>query len=263
MRQVRGTGPGTGSTRPAAPWPRCPGSCRRWPRCDRPPVRRSGRSRRPHGCPSTTRTVRTGRRRRSRGCRGSALWCSAGGSGPGAGSRRTPAAAAGSWPEVSQARVGSTGVRVDSCLAHAGRQAYFLVMPDEAWGVVDLALITAGVVTALWLIAHAADILELGVRCAEALGLVKAPAARAPATMPIERIAADLRRIRPQARMPAMGTPMVRRRAVAAAYDEGLLDARRALDVPTQLGRMTDALERESERLRTEHELQRAGVDLG
>jgi hypothetical protein len=55
---------------------------------------------------------------------------------------------------------------------------------------------------------------------------------------------------------------MVRRRAIVAAYDAALLDACRALDVSTDLGRMTDALERESERLRTEAELTRAGVQL-
>jgi hypothetical protein len=33
--------------------------------------------------------------------------------------------------------------------------------------------------------------------------------------------------------------------------------------VATELDRITDALERESERLRTEHELAEAGVDLG
>jgi hypothetical protein len=135
-------------------------------------------------------------------------------------------------------------------------------MPDVAWGLVELALITLGVVSALWLIAHAADILELGIRCAERLGLVKPPPPPV-CGMPIERIAADLRRIRPQARMSAMGTPMARRRAIVAAYDEALMDACRALDVPTELDRMTDALERESERLRTEHELEQAGVDLG
>jgi hypothetical protein len=134
-------------------------------------------------------------------------------------------------------------------------------MPDEAWGVVDLALITVGLAGALWLIAHAADILELGIRCARALGLVAA-APPAPTGMPIERIAADLRRIRPQALTPVTGTPMARRRAIAAAYDEALLDACRALDVPTELDRITDALERESERLRTEAELERAGVEL-
>lgn len=135
-------------------------------------------------------------------------------------------------------------------------------MPDEAWGVVDLALITLGVASALWTIAHAADILEFGARCGQALGLVKGPRPYA-GGMPIERIAADLRRIRPQARTPAMGTPMARRRAITAAYDEALVDACRALDVPTELDRMTDTFERESERLRTEHELQQAGVDLG
>jgi hypothetical protein len=127
-------------------------------------------------------------------------------------------------------------------------------MPDEAWGVVDLALITLGMVSALWTIAHAGDILELGCRCAQAVGLTKTPAPYLGGTPPIERIAADLRRIRPQARTHAMGTPMARRRALVAC---------RALEVPTELDRMTVALERESERLRTEHQLEEAGVDLG
>jgi hypothetical protein len=81
--------------------------------------------------------------------------------------------------------------------------------------------------------------------------------------MPIERIAADLRRIRPQAVRPPAGTPMARRRAIVAAYDDALLEACRALDVPTELDRVSDAIERESERLRTEAELERAGVRLG
>lgn len=132
-------------------------------------------------------------------------------------------------------------------------------MPDEAWGVVVLALITAGVVGAIWTLAHIADFLERGDRLARFMKFVRSPAP-APAGMPIERIAADLRRIRPQALTPTAGMPMARRKAIAAAYDEALLDACRALDVPTELDRMTDALERESERLRTEAELERAGV---
>jgi hypothetical protein len=135
-------------------------------------------------------------------------------------------------------------------------------MPDEAWGLVDLALITGGAVGALWLIAHVADVLERGDRVARFLRGVKSPPP-APVGMPIERIAADLRRIRPQALMPHSGMPMARRRAIVAAYDEALLDACRALDVPTDLDRVTDSLERESERLRTEAELGRAGVQLG
>lgn len=135
-------------------------------------------------------------------------------------------------------------------------------MPDEAWGLVDLTAITIGLVAVLWMIAHAAEILELGIRGGQALRILPAPPP-APEGMPIERIAADLRRIRPQARRQASGMPMARRRAIVAAYDEALLDACRALDVPTDLGRISDALERESERLRTEAELERAGVDLG
>jgi hypothetical protein len=110
--------------------------------------------------------------------------------------------------------------------------------------------------------AHAAELLELGIRCAQRLHLVPGPAP-VPDGMPIERIAADLRRIRPQALTPSAGMPMARRRAIVAAYDQALLDACRALDVPTDLDRLTDALERESERLRTEVELGRAGVELG
>lgn len=135
-------------------------------------------------------------------------------------------------------------------------------MPNEAWGVVDLGLITIGLAGALWMIANAAEVLAFGIRCGRALGLVK-PEPPVPAGMPIERIAADLRRIRVQARRPVTGMPMARRRAITAAYDDALLDACRALDVPTELDRISDDLERESERLRTEAELERAGVDLG
>jgi hypothetical protein len=135
-------------------------------------------------------------------------------------------------------------------------------MPVQAVGVVDLALITFGVAGGIWLLVHAEEMLGAGVRGAERIGLRKPPPRR-PDGMPIERIAADLRRIRPQARRPAVGMPMVRRVAIVAAYDETLLDACRALEVPTVLDRITVALERESERLRTEAELERAGVDLG
>jgi hypothetical protein len=135
-------------------------------------------------------------------------------------------------------------------------------MPNEASGVLDLALITAAIAGGLWLVAHSSDVLALGIRCARAVHLMK-PLPPVPDGMPIERIAADLRRIRPQARLPAAGTPMARRRAIVAAYDQALLEACRALGVPTELDSVTDAVERESERLRTEAELERAGVSLG
>jgi hypothetical protein len=135
-------------------------------------------------------------------------------------------------------------------------------MPDPAWGVVDLLLVTSGIAGVLWTVFHADEVAQLGLRSARRLHVIPATPPVA-SGMPIERIAADLRRIRPQARRQQAGTPMVRRRAILAAYDEALLEACRALDVPTDLDRIVDALERESERLRTESELQRAGVDLG
>ena len=136
-------------------------------------------------------------------------------------------------------------------------------MATAAWGLVDLTLITIGVAGTLWVVAHASEVIERGARWTAAFGIGPGPAPHPPDGMPIERIAADLRRIRPQARWPAEGMPMVRRRAITAAYDEALLDACRALDVPTELGRIADALELESERLRTEAALEAAGVDLG
>jgi hypothetical protein len=135
-------------------------------------------------------------------------------------------------------------------------------MPGVAVGLVDLTLVTLGIVLGIWLLVHAVDAVTLGRSGTRRVWFV--PRQRPiPDGMPIERIAADLRRIRPQAREAVAGTPMVRRLAIVAAYDEALLDACRALDVPTELDRMTDGLERESERLRTEAELERAGVDLG
>jgi hypothetical protein len=129
-------------------------------------------------------------------------------------------------------------------------------------GVLMLGLITAGVVTAVWCVFNGARVRARAVDLGRAVHLLS-PAPPTPCGMPIERIAADLRRIRPQARLLASGTPMARRRGIVAAYDDALLDACHALGVRTELDRITDALERESERLRTEAELERAGVDLG
>jgi hypothetical protein len=132
----------------------------------------------------------------------------------------------------------------------------------EATGVVVLSLITAAMVGAVWLLVHFVDAATLGQSGTRRIWFT--PSRQPiPDGLPIERIAADIRRIRPQARQLESGTPMARRIAIVAAYDEALLDACHALEVPTELDRLTDGLERESERLRTEAELERAGVDLG
>ena len=136
-------------------------------------------------------------------------------------------------------------------------------MPGGSWeGVIILAEVTLSGVTVLWCVFHLDQIIDVARRVGRRFHVL-APAAPATAGMPIERIAADLRRIRPQAMRPASGTPYSRRQAIVAAYDDALLDACRALGVSTELDRITDALERESERLRAELALGKAGVDLG
>jgi len=129
-------------------------------------------------------------------------------------------------------------------------------------GVLMLGLIATGSVGIVWCAFNGSRLTSWSVAVGR-FAHVLPPRPPTPHGMPIERIAADLRRIRPQALTPTAGMPMARRRAIVAAYDEALLDACRALDVPTELDRITDALERESERLRTEAELARAGVELG
>jgi hypothetical protein len=129
-------------------------------------------------------------------------------------------------------------------------------------GVLLLGLITGGVVGAVWCVFNGSLLKSWAVALGRLVRLLP-PAPPTPLGMPIERIASDLRRIRPQARAPIAGMPMARRRGIVAAYDDVLLDACRALGVATELDLIRDELERESERLRTEHELERAGVDLG
>ena len=79
---------------------------------------------------------------------------------------------------------------------------------------------------------------------------------------PLERIAQDLRRLQPEARRPRDGTTHVKHRAVVAAYDDLLVDACRAVEVPTSLTSLPEGVERESERLRIEFELERAGLAI-
>jgi hypothetical protein len=82
----------------------------------------------------------------------------------------------------------------------------------------------------------------------------------APAHPPIERLAADLRRVhRALAEFPP-GTPAVRRRATRDAYDALLVQACAAVDVPHRLDRVGEGMDREVERLRVEEALREAGV---
>ncbi|TDV46330.1 hypothetical protein [Actinophytocola oryzae] len=81
-----------------------------------------------------------------------------------------------------------------------------------------------------------------------------------PTAPPIERLAADLRRVhRTLAEFPP-GTPALRRRATRQAYDALLAQACAAVDVPHRLDGMAEGVDREVERLRVAQALRDAGV---
>ncbi len=99
--------------------------------------------------------------------------------------------------------------------------------------------------TALWRLARRSALL--------------APPAR-PTGWPIERIAADLRRLhRTLAEFPP-GTPALRRQATRQAYDDLLAQACAAVDIPHRLDTLPEGVDREVERLRVEQALGDAGV---
>ncbi len=76
----------------------------------------------------------------------------------------------------------------------------------------------------------------------------------------IEDLARSLRRLRAEVRTPGSGTAMARRRGAAAAYEDLLVQAARALDVPDTLSSLPEGTDREAERLRLEHVLRGAGL---
>jgi hypothetical protein len=80
-----------------------------------------------------------------------------------------------------------------------------------------------------------------------------------PTAPPIERLTADLDRLRRTLAEFPPGTPNVRRRATSEAYDALLAQTCRAVDVPHQLDRLPHGMAREMERLRVEEALRRAG----
>lgn len=77
---------------------------------------------------------------------------------------------------------------------------------------------------------------------------------------PLERVAADLRRLGRAVDLVPAGAPMARRRGLHAAYDDVLLEAAGMLGVPTSLATCPEGRAREVERLRLAAELRRAGL---
>lgn len=81
--------------------------------------------------------------------------------------------------------------------------------------------------------------------------------------VPIEELAADLRRLRRALRAPESELTGSRRRAALLAYDRALVATARALEVPTTLRELPAGAEQEAERRHLERALQGAGLVWG
>jgi hypothetical protein len=93
-----------------------------------------------------------------------------------------------------------------------------------------------------------------------AVARIRRNRAPVPVGRPLERLVADLRRLRGQMRGPPP-TTMVRRNALVAAYDDVLLDVCAAVGIDAPLAGATDA-ERPFARLQTEAAVEAAGIVL-
>ena len=77
---------------------------------------------------------------------------------------------------------------------------------------------------------------------------------------PLQVVAADVRRLGRQIALVPAGAPMARRRALAAAYEDVLMEAALLLDVPNDLRTAPPGPVRDAARLRLLAELQEAGL---
>jgi|SRR4051812_31282860 len=77
---------------------------------------------------------------------------------------------------------------------------------------------------------------------------------------PIERVAADLRRVHRLLVDYPSGTPAARRLGTRQAYDELLTQACRQVGVPHRLAELPEGMDREIERLRVEESLRERGL---
>jgi hypothetical protein len=79
---------------------------------------------------------------------------------------------------------------------------------------------------------------------------------------PIERIAADLRRVRRTMAGFGPGDSAVKKFAARQAYDALLMQACAALEVEHRLRSLPEGMDREIERLRVEEALRRLGLSI-
>lgn len=135
------------------------------------------------------------------------------------------------------------------------------MVDDTVGGLLRILGSTALVAIVVGTVFYRREVMSWFVRVGRRLHLLPPPAPTR-AGLPLERVARELRRLHPEARRHRQGTPNLKYQSVVAAYDDLLLEACRAVEIPTSLASMPEGIERESERLRVEYELERAGVRI-
>lgn len=135
-------------------------------------------------------------------------------------------------------------------------------MPSWLVGLLIYALANALLVLVVGALLHADRTLGLLRRLLRRLRALVPPPMPRPSGMPIERIAADVRRLRQDIGALPPQMPQQRRRGVLAAYDDALLAACQALELSTTLAALPEGIAHDLERLRVEEELRRSGLVL-
>jgi hypothetical protein len=123
------------------------------------------------------------------------------------------------------------------------------------------ASVIVAILAALWVLADWRLYRRRALRLALALHVVEPPP-EPPAGPPIERIAADARRIQAQLRHLPPGIPVAKLRGWQAAYDDVLVTACHALGLEQRLDLLADGSVRDFERQRVERMLEAAGLLL-
>jgi hypothetical protein len=111
----------------------------------------------------------------------------------------------------------------------------------------------------MWLMLHFDEVGEWLIRFGRRWGLLP-PERVYTYEHPVERIAADLRRLSAAVQTIQPGTPNTRRRALFLAYDDTLIDGCRALGLPQSLSELPMGVDRDLERVRVETSLESAGL---
>lgn len=128
-----------------------------------------------------------------------------------------------------------------------------------AAGILQLALLSFVPVVLCWVLLNRIRVGEAAVRLGRRYGVVPPPKAL-PAGPPLEKIAADIRRIAFTMQNLPPRAPHIRRQGAMLAYDEALSAACRALGVDERLSAMPIGPKRDAERLRVECQLEFAGL---